>query len=221
MPHRATIEQFEQLSYNVRRYLLGRPEGYEFVAGQATEVALDRDGWRDKKRPFTFAGLAEQPQLEFIIKSYPDHGGVTEQIGQANVGDSLLLDDPWETLHLNGAGTFIAGGAGITPFLAVLRQWKKDKKLAGCRLIFSNSTARDVFLEDELKEMDGLELILTLTGEQVPGYVYGKIDRGFLQEHAGRFEGNFYLCGPVKMQDELKHVLLALGASGEKIFIAD
>ena len=63
------------VTHNVRRYTLERPEGYSFKPGQATEVSLDEDGWRDKKHPFTFTSLADDPHLEFTIKSYFNTGG--------------------------------------------------------------------------------------------------------------------------------------------------
>lgn len=41
------------------------------MIGQATDVAVDREGRRDEKRPFTFTLLSTDPYLEFVIKIYP------------------------------------------------------------------------------------------------------------------------------------------------------
>ena len=75
-----------------------------------------------EKRPFTFTSLPGDDHLEFTIKCYTDHDGVTNQLGQLKAGDELLLHDIWGAIHYTNEGTFIAGGAGITPFIAIFRQ---------------------------------------------------------------------------------------------------
>jgi ferredoxin-NADP reductase len=218
--HRLKIIDIEPLTHNVRRYRLERPDGYAFVAGQATEMAIDQEGWREKKRPFTFCGLAGDPFLEFVIKSYTGHEGVTKKLGETKTGDHLLVDDPWETIPYEGPGTFIAGGAGITPFLALLRWLDHDGKFAGHRLIFSNTAERDIILRGELEAMNGLDLLLTVTGEKVPGLLNERIDRDFLARHVGDFSTRFYLCGPDEMTASIKTALVGLGAGEDRVFIA-
>ena len=80
--HSVKILDIADVTHNVRRYTLEKPEGYSFKPGQATEVSLDEDGWRDKKHPFTFTALTDDPNLEFTIKSYFNTGGdgVTERL---------------------------------------------------------------------------------------------------------------------------------------------
>jgi len=55
--HTCRVLAIEPVTHNVNRIVADKPEGYTFTPGQATEVALDRDGWRDEKRPFTFTSL--------------------------------------------------------------------------------------------------------------------------------------------------------------------
>lgn len=121
MSAKVRIKAAEYVTHNVRRFDVDKPSGFTFEPGQATEVSIDKDGWRDEKRSFTFTALPEWDDLQFTIKIYPDHHGVTEQLGKLEVGDALILDEPWGTIQYKGPGTFIAGGAGITPFIAILR----------------------------------------------------------------------------------------------------
>ncbi len=218
--HRVKITDIKQITHNVRRYRLERPEGYSFKDGEATEMALDRDGWRDNKHPFTFTGLAEDPYLEFTIKSYPEHDGMTKRLGEMEVGETLLMDDPWVTMPYHGPGTFIAGGAGLTPMLAVLRRLEKDGKLEGHRLIFSNTAERDIILRDELEAMKGLELTLTVTNEKVPGLLNERLDRRFFEKHVDDLTQWFYLCGPDPMTSTMATALVALGAKPDRVIIA-
>jgi len=91
MAHRVRIIEAENVTHNVRRFRIERPGGYAFVPGQATDVAIDQDGWREEKRPFTFTGLKEWPDLEFTIKTYSDHDGVTNRLATLGPGDALLI----------------------------------------------------------------------------------------------------------------------------------
>ena len=47
MTHSARILAIHPVTHNVRRYVVERPEGYTFEAGQATEVSIDRPGWTE------------------------------------------------------------------------------------------------------------------------------------------------------------------------------
>src|SRR5882757_3268254 len=132
----------DPVTHNVRRYRLEKPAGYGFQPGQATEVSLDEEGWRTKKHPFTFTALTDAPHLEFTIKSYFDTGGdgVTEHLFAYRPGQSLIVRDVWGTITYNGPGVFIAGGAGVTPFIAILRDLHHRRKLEGHTLVASNRT---------------------------------------------------------------------------------
>lgn len=118
MSYKVQIKDIHQVTHDVKRFTVEKPEGFEFEPGQATELSINKESWRDEKRPFTFTSLNENPNLEFVIKIYPGHDGVTKQIGQLKEGDSFLIGDPWGTIQYKGQGVFLAGGAGVTPFIA-------------------------------------------------------------------------------------------------------
>src|SRR5206468_5768410 len=126
MEQAVKIISIKPVTHNVNQIRVEKPAGYQFVPGQATEVSINKDKWREEKRPFTFTGLNEDPYLEFTIKSYKDHQGVTNEIGLLKTGDELIVRDVWGAIHYQGEGYFIAGGAGITPFIAILRRLRKD-----------------------------------------------------------------------------------------------
>jgi ferredoxin-NADP reductase len=202
------------VTHNVRRYTLERPADYSFTPGQATEVSLDEEGWRDSKHPFTFTALPDAPTLELTIKSYFDTGGdgVTERLYGYRPGQSLIIRDVWGTITYKGPGTFIAGGAGVTPFIAILRDLHHRRKLAGHTLIVSNRTEADIILRDEFEAMRGLETLWTLTDDPATSLLRERIDAGFLKRHVRDFAQNFYLCGPDAMVKDLRGTLKQLGA---------
>jgi ferredoxin-NADP reductase len=211
------ILKVEPVTHDVRRFTVEKPAGFRFEPGQATLVSLDRPEWQKKKRPFTFTSLNEWPELEFTIKIYPDHAGVTDQLGRLRAGDEIVIRKPWGTIQYKGPGYFIAGGAGVTPFIAILRQLQKDRRLAGNTLLFSNKTNRDIILRDEFEAMDGLTCVFTVTDEPDPTLESRRIDRRFLEDKVKDWKKRFYVCGPDQMVADIKGHLAALGARADSI----
>jgi ferredoxin-NADP reductase len=199
MDHIVKILSVTPVTHDVRAYRLAKPDGYSFGPGQATDVSINKEGWKDEKRPFTFTGLNEWPYLEFTIKSYGDHDGVTNQLGKLQAGDELIIRDVWGAISYTGEGYFIAGGAGITPFLAILRQLHKEGKIKGNQLFFSNKTAGDIILREELDRMLGPNAHYILTRESSGAGAGRHIDKDFLSSEIADLSKPFYICGPDKM----------------------
>ncbi len=204
------------VTHNVKRFILEKPINYQFIPGQGANLSINLPDWSDKIRPFTFTSLNEDLVLEFTIKSYPEHNGVTKKLHELKPGQELIIGPPWGTIEYKGPGTFIAGGAGITPFIAILRQLQKENKIEGNKLIFSNKMQKDIILEKEFKEMFPSEdLILTLTKEKKPDYESKIIDKEFLKKYIKNFNQFFYICGPPIFIENIKKSLIELGAANE------
>lgn len=211
------ITDILSLTHDVKRIKTKKPKGYSFKPGQATEVAINKPGLQEQKRPFTFTSLPEDDHLEFTIKSYHDHNGVTHDIDSLLPGDSLVIDDAWGAIEYKGPGVFIAGGAGITPFISILRNLKQDGELLNQKLIFSNKTGKDVIMEADFQEMLGERFISTLTQEQVEGHEHGRVNMDFLKKHINDFTQHFYICGPDEMVHDISEFLGKLGASTDEL----
>ena len=207
------IIETEWVTHNVRMFRIEKPEGYTFIPGQATELSINKPAFIDEKRPFTFTCLDEMPYLEFIIKIYTDHLGVTNELGKVKIGDELIIRDSWGTINYRGKGVFLAGGAGITPFIAIIRQLYKDKKLDGNSLIFSNRTNKDIILQEEFTRMLGTNFINVLTEEPENKNFNKPIDFEYLKENIKDLTQNFYLCGPKLFVKDIKDYLYKLGAA--------
>lgn len=216
MEHIVKILSVIPVTHNVRSYRLTKPDGYTFTPGQATDVSINRQGWKDQLRPFTFTSLNEWPYLEFTIKSYTDHDGVTNELWKLQAGDELIIRDAWGAINYTGEGYFIAGGAGITPFLAILRQLNKEGKLGRNQLYFSNKTAPDIILKEELDRMLGPSAHYILTREDGSGATR-HIDKDFLAREITDFSKPFYICGPDKMVSDLTATLAQMGAKPESL----
>lgn len=217
MEHIVKIKLVENVTHDVKRFCCEKPTGYRFTPGQATEVAINKNGWEKEKRPFTFTSLNDSPDLEFTIKIYTDHRGVTNELNTLKPGDELIVDDVWGAIEYKGPGYFIAGGAGITPFIAILRALKAENKLDGNKLFFSNKTDNDIILEEELTSMLGENAVYTVTDKQTYKHHFGVINEAFLKANIDDFGKHFYLCGPPGMVSALEDCLVKLGASPKAV----
>ena len=213
----ATLLMSEFVTHDVKRFVLEKPADFTFAPGQGALVAINQPGLREDGHPFTPTSLTDDKVLEFTIKGYPEHHGLTEKLHRLRPGDKLLLSDVFGTIQYQGPGVFIAGGAGITPFIAILRDLGRRGKLAGNSLIFSNKTRDDIILEKELRHYLGDRCTFTLTHESRPGYERRLVDEAFLKEKVRDFKQAFYVRGPPQMVEDVGGIFRRLGAKPNHI----
>lgn len=215
------IKTIEHLTPDVLHIVTEKPEGISFHSGQATEIFIDKEGWQNEGRPFTFICLPEDDYLEFAIKTYPEREGVTNQLLKLEAGDQLILNDVFGAIDYKGEGTFLAGGAGVTPFISIFRNLKSRGKLGENTLIFANKTREDIILKEEFEEMLGDRFVNILSDEKTDQYPGGYISEDFIKENAASLSGYFYLCGPPPMMKAVEKQLEHLGIPKEKIVIEE
>ncbi len=215
--HIVKILESSYVTHDVKRFIVEKPDGYRFVPGQGTDIAINLPEWKDQLRPFTFTSINKWPYLEFLIKIYNERDGVTKQLGKTNEGAELIIFEPFGTIQYKGTGTFIAAGTGVTPFLSIFRDLERKKIISGNTLILSNKTSRDIILPDELVRLLGYNFINIFTREGVIGFIDRRIDRNYLVETIHDFSGNFYVCGPDIFVKEISGHLLSLGATAETL----
>ena len=211
------IISVEPVTHDVKRFTIQKPEDYKFTPGQATEVSINTPALKNEKRPFTFTSLNDNEHLEFTIKIYDSHNGVTKELGKLKHGDELIIRDVWGAIEYKGEGVFIAGGAGITPFIAILRQLYTENKIASNKLIFTNKTESDIILKKEFDKILGKNFINTLTDEKKEGYENRMIDAAYLKEKIDHFTQHFYVCGPPPFVKAISKALTILGAETDAV----
>lgn len=222
MTYTLTLQSIEPVTHDTHHLVFNKPDGYEYTPGQACDFALTKQGWSDQQRPFTFTGLPTDPTLEFVIKSYPDHDGVTEQIAKMQMTDQVEISDAWGAIEDKGPGVFIAGGAGITPFIAVLkRRLQTHGSLEDCQLVFSNKTEQDIILRDAFTSMPGLTCHFVVTDQPESDLARDQIDKDYLKDIVAETEGHFYVCGPEPMIDAVVADLRALDVAEDRIVTED
>lgn len=208
--HFVKVKSVKHITHDVLQIVTEKPKNFSFNPGQATEVAINKEGWLNEKRPFTFTSLPDYDYLEFIIKTYPLQNSVTNELLNLKVDDELILHDVFGAIAYKKEGLFVAGGAGITPFICIFRDLQSKNAIGHNKLLFANKTVGDIILAIEFKKLLGDNFINILSEEKVDGYSHGKITEDFLKRHITESCNNVYLCGPPPMIDAIEKFLIKL-----------
>ncbi|WP_171075382.1 ferric reductase-like transmembrane domain-containing protein [Nonomuraea basaltis] len=185
-----------------------RPEGSRRIAphrpGEFVFLTATADGARET-HPFTLTSAGGEERVSVLIRSSGDWTG-RAQAGLA-VGDRVRVDGPFGSFTPPvGAGApqhqvWVAGGAGITPFLSVLRTAERAPDVAEpsrrrVELLIAARDADDVPCWEELSMFARNMSWLTLTPafSAVSGRLDGDaVDRVIKSKPEGTA---WYLCGP-------------------------
>ena len=208
------------VTHDVLQIFTEKPQQLDFNPGQATEISINKEGWQNERRPFTFTSLPSDDYLQFTIKTYPSHKGVTNELLRLKKNDKLILHDVFGAIAYKSEGFFIAGGAGVTPFISIFRYLKSKNEIGNNKLIFANKTKDDIILKHEFESILGKNFINILSDEMAEGYEHGFISENFLKANIADFNKNFYLCGPPPMMDAMEKILSNLHVD-EKLIIKE
>ena len=212
-----TVKEIIPRTHNVKTFRVTKPEDFSFIPGQATDLSLNEDGWKENKHPFTFTSLPDDNYLEFTIKLFDNATGLTHKLKTVEPGTEFEISEAWGAIEYKGEGVFIAGGAGITPFISIFRDLKKQNKIGSNVLIFSNKTEADIILKDEFEEMLGRNFINVITSQPGTEYYNKRIDKFFLEKEIKNFNQQFYVCGPDEFTRIMLDDLKSLGADANAL----
>ena len=213
------IQSIKHITHDVLQLITEKPEELDFIPGQAIHISINKPDWKGKKNPFTFTNLPEDDFLEFCIKTYPAHNGVTNELLKIKKEDEFILHDVFGAISYKGEGVFIAGGAGVTPFISIFRDLHVKNKIAGNKLIFANKTKADILLEQEFTDLLDENFINILSDEKVEGYANGQITEYFLKEYIDIITKHVYVCGPPPMMEAILKQLSNLSMLKNAIII--
>lgn len=150
--HLAELIAVEELAPETRRFTFRTEAEADFLPGQYAILHL-APGLR---RAYSMCNLPGDRTLQFISKRYPGGAG-SNALADLEPGDTLALESPFGTCTLNprpGRKVFVAGGTGISPVLALLRQAAQDGVdfEAPVDVIYCARRPEDLAAGDELAE---------------------------------------------------------------------
>lgn len=215
--HNIKISSIEKVTHDVLRIVTNKPEGFMFIPGQAVGLSIDKPKWNEEKRPFTFTSIPSDDYLEFTIKTYPEHNGQTNEMLQLKEEDTLIMSEVFGNIKYREEGVFIAGGAGITPFISIIRELHHSDAIGDNKLIFANKTHNDIIYEKEFYKYLGDNFISILSDEDYKHYDYGMITAEYLMDHCDIKNKIIYLCGPPTMMESIEMELYNMNINPHQI----
>jgi len=216
----ATVDAVVDETARVRTLVLDVPDWPGHKAGQHLDVRLTaEDGYR-AERSYSIASAPGDPVA--ITVERLDDGEVSPYLtGELRAGDELELRGPvggyfvWEPRH-GGPLLLVAGGSGIVPLRAILREHSRSGSEVPVRLLYSSRSFADVIYRAELDApAAGVEVAQTLTRAQPDGWTgYARrVDAALLGEVAWPAGENplAFVCGPTSFVETVAGGLVELG----------
>jgi ferredoxin-NADP reductase len=216
----ANVDAVVDETARVRTIVLDVPDWQGHHAGQHLDVRLTaEDGYR-AERSYSIASAPHEP-VAITVERLED-GEVSPYLTEElRPGDALELRGPvggyfvWSARD-GGPLLLVAGGSGIVPLRAILRERGRSGSDVPARLLYSSRSPGDVIYRAELEQLtDGVEVVQTLTREQPDGWTgYARrVDVALLGEVAWAAEQGplAYVCGPTSFVESVADGLVALG----------
>ena len=220
----ATVRDVIDETPRVRSLVLGVPEWPGHRAGQHVDVRLTAEDGYQAQRSYSIASAPQAAQLMLTVERIAE-GEVSPYLaGEARAGDRFELRGPiggyfvW-TPELGGPLFLVAGGSGIVPLMAMLRQRAAANSTVPAMLLYSSRSVDDIIYRAELKRLvgqdDGLQVVHTLTRERPAGWngLARRIDRAMLESvgFAAAARPRIFVCGPTPLVEAAARSLRDIG----------
>jgi propane monooxygenase reductase subunit len=208
-----TVAVAQRLTHDIHHLVLDveEPTDFAYAPGQYVELCTPEG---EVSRSYSMANLPGSGRLEFIVRAYP--GGAFSSLLEAGLepGTPLRFTGPYGGFRLRSTSRdvlMVAGGSGMAPVLALLRQLGEQGSDRKVRFFYGARTAADLFYRDVVTEL----------GSQLADFVYTEVlsepegadwtgETGLVHAAAATALGSgdlaqpeVYTCGPPPMIDAL------------------
>lgn len=210
-----------------------RPEDsgaiFEFKAGQFVMVhLLDRDGNTVRKSPFSVASppCESESSIELGVRI---NGAVSTALFNSKTGEVFGIQGPYGTFAPKASADrviFLAGGIGVTPFRAIIRQILLSGSRQEIILLQSARSVDKLVYQAEFMELmskyKNFSYIPILTREQPEGWrgAQGRLDEKMLESSIRDFENaEFMMCGPASFMEYVGKILQKRGIDSKQLHL--
>jgi ferredoxin-NADP reductase len=226
----ATIREVIDETPRVRSLVLDVPDWPGHRAGQHVDVRLTAEDGYQAQRSYSIASAPDDSHVTLTVEMLPEGEVSSYLAGEARAGDTFEMRGPiggyfvW-TPALSDPLYLIAGGSGIVPLMAMLRQRAMADNKAPAALLFSSRTQADIIYRQELDRLagqgDGFRLVHALTRAAPAGWrgPTRRIDRALLAESgfAPAENPRIFICGPTPLVEAAARGLRDLGHAPQRI----
>jgi predicted ferric reductase len=191
-----------------------RPISY--APGQFAFVSFDDPAVDKEPHPYALTGHHRSFTTSVVVK---DLGDYTSQLFKLSEGSAAYIEGPYGAFsYLNAKRKqqiWIAGGIGVTPFLAMARSLRRKSGL-NIDMYYCYKQPEDAVYWRELETVARNHRNFTLRGmcETSEGFLNAEI----LDKNSGELaQKDIFICGPPAMMKALKQQLIDKGVPDEQI----
>jgi len=217
---RATVEEVTHPTPRAVRLRLDVPDRVEHLPGQHYVVRLTAPDGYVAQRSYSVASAPFEPGIELFVERLDD-GEVSTYLADVAVpGDQLDVRGPiggWFVWRADSPLAGVAGGTGVVPFIAMLRQAAHLGRDSLVRLAVSSRTMAELPYADELSAH---AVLIALTREDGgAGRPKGRLTADELASLIASREPTCYVCGSAPFAEAASMLLLDVGVPADRIRI--
>jgi ferredoxin-NADP reductase len=215
---------------HVRSLVLDVPGWQGHRAGQHLDVRLTAEDGYQAERSYSLASAHGDPRLTITVERLDDGEASPYLTDELRVGDELELRGPiggWFTWRPEEGGPLLllAGGSGIVPLMAMIRQRAAVQSPVPVCLLYSSRSYEEIIYREELDRRAAadvdLHVVNTLTRFQPSGWqgYHRRIDRAMLEEvgWAPAEHPLVFVCGPTPLVESVSTLCVELGHAPERV----
>jgi ferredoxin-NADP reductase len=227
---RASVVTLIQETPQVMSLVLNVPGWHGHRAGQHLDVRLTAADGYQTERSYSIGSAPTEPRVTLTVERLDD-GEVSPYLtNEVRPGDELEVRGPiggWFTWRPEEGGPLllVAGGSGIVPLMAMIRQRAAVQSPVPVCLLYSSRSFDQIIYRMELDQLAAadaeLDVVYTLTRFQPSGWQgYGRrIDREMLEE-VGKAPAEHplvFICGPTPLVESVATACVELGYIPERV----
>lgn len=210
------------LTDTIRELTFKRVDADEFPffrAGQYVSIQM-KIGDSLVSRPYSIVSTPRQALENKLVLAVETAGLGSGYLNEkAQIGDQFVMTEPsgefhYETLRDSRNIICIAGGSGITPFMAMAGSLADGDEPYSMILFYGARTAAQLAYRSELDALaarcGGLKVVYVLSDEEQPGCEKGFVSAELMKKYTNLTDSTFFLCGPQAMYDFVEKELAPL-----------
>ncbi len=208
------LRRRQEVAERTLAFYFDKPAGFSHEAGQNALFSLPSG---TESRTFTIASAPHEREL--MIATRMRDSPFKRSLAELPLGAKLKIDGPAGLMVLHEdesrPAVFLAGGIGITPFLAMARDADARRLRHRITLIYSNRRPQDAAFLAELQRMP-LHMVATMTDAPEWKGEKRRISRELLAEHVPDLLAPvYYFAGPLRMTMAVQGTLTELGVKDD------
>jgi ferredoxin-NADP reductase len=230
--HVTRLLKRRDLTDDTASFVLARPEGFAYRAGQSINLTLVEPAENDAKgatRTFSLVSAPSEPALEIATRLRTS--AFKRVLASLAPGAPLQMRGPGGKFVLAEGDrpvVMVAGGIGITPFVGMLRDCAARGDARAITLLYSSRRAQDAPYLEELmalqRRMAQVHIVYTSTSQEAGSRAgsagHGPIDAAMIAQHVPDVRApSWMLAGPPGFVGGLRKALVEAGAEAADVHL--